>query len=163
MAILARDRGLIRRTFAAALKTFVTGAGPVEDVIDHRAEDFAPKSPIMVVISAGSMRQREGQGTGSTTYNSIFGLGVLIYVLDPGEQIVGWTAEQRDDTLDLCEKWLADFVAANRQNDPHWEDLFHAQNERSLISGGRKVGGNAYSVELVAVDVQSRDVTPTPP
>lgn len=162
MTILARDGGLIRRTFAAELRTFVTGSGPVQAVIDHRAEDFAPKSPVMVVISAGRLRRREGPGTGSSTFNTIFGLGVLIYVLDPGEQLTDWTATQRDDTLDTCEKWLADFIAANRQNNPHWEDLYHAENERSLIRGGQPLGGNTYTVELVAIDVLSRDVTPTP-
>lgn len=142
------NRQTVREAVASLLETEMTGAGnPVQTVYEYR-KDFAPESPVILVLSAGSDRQKTITFDGAMKTD--VRLEVLFFVLDADDNI-GWTEQEADDRLDLVEKEFSDVL----------NDNFRILDKRRLVpeEGFSEIfnvviGGKAYLMEQQFLLVQ---------
>lgn len=152
----AANRETARKAFAALLTTALTGSGkPVQSVYDKHVSEFGGagfESPVVLVLSSGS--QRERRGLGSKKYRTFFRLEVLAFVSD-AISAESWTDADVEDRLDLIEKEIADVIAENRST-ANWNDLKHVPGNFTNIVPA-KLGGHSYKMETIPVIVEVHD------
>jgi len=147
VAANASNREAVRDAFASLLATALVGVGlPVKAVYGYQAGDFGGKSPVVLVMSNGSRRERHGVGT--LLYRTYHRLLVLVFVADAisGQS---WTDNDVEDRLDLIEKMIADVVADNRKT-ANWEHLEHDASFSS-IAPALLGDGHTYKLEMINV------------
>lgn len=153
----AATRETVRKALAALLTTALTGSGnPVQSVYDRHVSEFGGdgfESPVVLVLSGGS--QRERRGLGNQVYRSFFRLEVLVFVSD-AITAESWTDADVEDRLDLIEKELANVIAENRANPGVWHDLKHVPGNFTNIVPA-KLGGHSYKMETISVIVEVHD------
>lgn len=136
------NRETARDALTALLSAALTGtSGIVQEVYGYRVADFAGKSPVVVVSSAGSQRKRRTmQGSGNTVY-----LQVDTFVLYADGDT--WGEDDAEDRLDAIEAAIAGVISDNE----------NATNWYSLRQDGRSnrvdvpVGGVEYAREVTVV------------
>lgn len=110
----------------------------VQAVYDHKVGDLAGQSPVVVVLSLGSERERE-------TYRgwlARFYFSVQVWVLYASG---GWTEADAEDRLDEIEMAIAEYVNLNQREIGFWEALsFEGRSEALEVT---PLGGEPYLVE----------------
>jgi hypothetical protein len=116
------NRETIRDAFATLLQTALTGTGkPVYAVYNYLKGVITIEdgSPLVMVTSGGTARQRAG--IGDARWNSYFILQVFTFIRD-ADAANNWTEQNVEDALDAIDKAIADVVADNRNN-ANWNDI----------------------------------------
>ena len=138
---MATSRKTARENLATLLEAQLVGTGkPVKTVSDSKVESLEGETPLVVVLSDGSNRERMTfQGDRATFYFLI-----QTWVLQSAS---GWTQAQAEDALDNIEALVAGTLEAN-QGGSYWEIL--AYEGRSTILEAI-VAGVPYYVETAPV------------
>lgn len=133
-------RGEVRAGWAGVLADALSD--DVEEVHSHFAKDIAGKTPVVVVASAGSDRERmTADGSGPR-----FFVDVYLFVLrgEPGS--VAYTEADADDMLDTLEAAVAAAVDAQQVTE-HWQAVSYV--EASRIDAVMLPGNRQYWVERI--------------
>lgn len=146
---MASNRETVRDAFVTLLRASLTGAGnPAEYVYGYRVGDFLGWSPVVVVSSAGSARQRMTvQGGWHKVY-----LQVDTFVLySDGDD---WTEGMAEDRLDLLESSIAAVIDAN-QVTAQWKAInYTGVNQRSARIDV-EIGGVEYARESMLLEFET--------
>jgi len=131
-----------RETARDALTTLLdAGLTTKQEVVGHKLADPAGKSPIVAVLSAGTLRQRlTFQGTRPTFY-------LTIQVLVLAEDQAGYTEADAEDTLDTVESEIAAVLEDNWRTSS-WESLEQTGPSEVIDVS---IGGVAYYLEEIPV------------
>ena len=123
----------------------VTTDAIVEVVYNYRKGDLQGQSPVVVVTSGGSARERlDFTGTRS----NIAYLTVYVFVAYAAE---GWTEAQAEDRLDLIERTIADVVDANSGTTAYWVAMdYDGRSTRDDVEDG----GIEYIREIISIAAQ---------
>lgn len=142
---MSSNRETARDALAALLQTVLVGSGlPAQAVYNYQVGDLAGQSPVVVVSSGGSERQRLSfQGSRAT-----FRLNVYVFVVytDGGD----WNEDDAEDRLDLIEKTIAETLDVS-QRTASWESVNYA-GETTCDSV--EIGGVEYRRETIPVTVE---------
>jgi len=132
-------RDAVALLLASALEDTGTGAGkPVKTVSSSKVESLEGITPLVVVLSSGSGRER-------LTYQgdrASFRLLVQTWVR---QSAAGWTQAQAEDALDKIEAGIAAVVEEN-QGTANWETLEY-DGDSSIYEA--VVAGVPYYVESI--------------
>lgn len=141
------SRATVRAAIASGLAA--TGVMPTAkgNIYDYMRSGFAGVSPVVRVLSAGSVRPRDPQHGKPSRFYYTVQLWVLYFERgDAGQQ------EAAEDTLDALEAeltaWLGDLAV--RSNPGLWRDLGWFDASRIDV---RQVAGHSYIVEDVPIEV----------
>lgn len=139
------SRETVRDAMAVLLEAELVGAGnPVQAVYGYQIGDFVGLSPVVIVSSAGTGRQRMTfEGSRATFY-----LNVYIFVLYTDED--AWNEDDAEDRLDSIEEKIAGVLDAN-QRTADWEALDYV--DRSVCDG-IEIGGVEYRREVIPIKVE---------
>jgi len=150
MASNVINRETVRDQLAELLTAALVGEGkPAQAVYGYQVGDFEDQSPVVVVTSHGSKRERLAKDTFTSTH---FLLDIHIFVLysDGGS----WTEALSEDRLDLLEKCISDVIVDNKCLTDFWAWI--TLKEASVIAG-IEIGSLEYRHEVMTVDVQGLD------
>jgi len=138
---MATNRETVRDALTALLTAGLSGIA--QEVVGHRVSDPAGKTPVVAVLSGGSLRERlTFQGTRPTFY-------LTIQVLVLAEDATGYTEADAEDKLDLLEKTIAGILESNWRT-ASWSGLTWERSEVLDVA----IGGHAYYLEIIPVTVQ---------
>lgn len=139
------NRGLIRKALAAGLAAALPGASPLLtslSVYDYMRSGFEGKSPVLRVVTAGSLRpEAYANGIRSQFYYSVQFFVIYYQDGDPSVQA------QAEDILDELEIQAFTWIADNQQTDL-WTELRFDQRSRSTVV---KLGPHQYIMEDIPV------------
>lgn len=108
---MSTSRETVRDALKDLLTTALVGVGlPVKTVTKSNVKQLEGLTPLVAVLSGGTMRERlTFQGDKATFY-----LEVQCWVLQEG---AGWTNAQAEDALDTIESLIAGVYEGNRGTD----------------------------------------------
>ena len=140
------SRSTIRKSIAASLAANLTS---VQQVVDHQASDTGSASPLVRVMSGGSLRPPSIPAGDDTRFYVIVQTWVLFSEI-PGE----WTEADAEDALDAVEQEIARWVDEHQQQPGLWKTLRYSQR-----SGVRVLedNGEAWLVEDIVLEVRATD------
>jgi len=148
ITVTAANRSVARKALAALLQGALVGTGlPVEAVYDYQVADFGVQSPVVVVTSAGSDPIVESER------NVYFDIHTFVaYSAADANNVILWTEEQSEDTLDLVEQMITSVIQQN-------SDLKHELSPAWTLQGivGRSqmlpivISGIEYRHEVITV------------
>jgi len=140
------NRETARDGLAALLNAqLVTTDAIVEVTYNYRKGDLQGQSPVVVVTSGGSARERlDFAGTrGNVAY-----LTVYVFV---AYAATGWTEAQAEDRIDLIERTIADVVDANSGETAYWVAMdYDGRSSRDDVEDG----GTEYIREMIPIAAQ---------
>lgn len=136
---MTANRQTIRETIASGLSAAVTSA---QAVYTHASGDIAGQSPVLRVLSAGSLRQPLSQRGN----RALFYLTIQVWVLyaDPD---AGYTEQNAEDALDQIENQIAAWLASS--NSIAQVINFAGRSAVTAVD----LGGEAYMVEEIPLEV----------
>lgn len=135
------------------LTTDLTGTGnPVESVFGYDKRNFDGQSPVVIVLSEGTMRSPFGMGSG--LYDAPMRFVILSFVREADEE-AGITAKNTEDDLDNVEAAIADSIMAHRKDIPHWYNLMFLGEFSTIVPA--LVGGKPYKMEQMIVQAEVKD------
>jgi hypothetical protein len=141
---VATSRKDSRDALATLLEAALVGDGlPVKTVSAHKEERLEGNSPLVVVLSRGSGRERLSFAGDRATFEFL----VQVWVL---QKTTGWTQEQAEDALDRIESLIAETFETNRRAD-EWEILEYGGNTQIFEAS---VAGVPYYVESIPTIVR---------
>lgn len=152
MAADSYNRKTARQALAALFTTSLTGSGkPCEAFYRYRIGKFDGKSPVGVLMSAGSKRPKISVGISAARDITLyFDLYIFVAYAD---QSTGWTDENSEDKLDDIEKLIADTVADNERSAGNWESL--TMGDRSETGEFVSIiGGLSYRREVFPLEMR---------
>jgi len=116
---MSTSRETVRDALVTLLTAGLVGTGlPCKTVTGSKPESLAGLTPLVSVLSAGSLRERMTfQGDRAT-----FSLEVQVWVL---QSVTGWTTAQAEDTLDRIESLIAG-VYESARGGQYWETVEYA-------------------------------------
>jgi len=122
----------------------LVGDGPVKTVVGHKVSNLEGLTPLVAVLSAGTLRERVTFLADKPTFR----LDLQVWV----RQATGddWTDAMAMDALDAIEALIAGVVEDNRGN-ATWEILEYA-GTTSVVEW--PIGGVAYYMEYVPLAVK---------
>ena len=131
----------VREELDDLLTAALVGDGlPVKTVTSHKAEALEGATPLVVILSKGSDRERlTFQGDRAT-----FEFLIQVWVL---QEATGWTQAEAEDASDTIESLIAETFEDNRSGD-EWEILQYA-GQTQLFEAS--VAGVPYNVESIPV------------
>lgn len=135
-----------RETVRDALTTLLTAglSGIAQEVVGHKLSDPAGKTPMVAVLSTGTLRQRfTFQGTRPTFY-------LTVQVLVLAEDATGYTEADAEDKLDLLEKEIAGILESNWRT-TNWQGLEQTGPSEVMDVS---IGGHAYYLEVIPIAVE---------
>ena len=136
---MASNRETARDALATLLETALDSL--VEEGYNYRIGDFEGKSPVVVVSSAGSTRQRSTfQGSRMTAY---FQVDVFVLYSDGSS----WGEDEAEDRIDAIESAIAGVVDANQATD-NWHALTFSERSQRIDV---EVGGLEYVREMITL------------
>jgi hypothetical protein len=148
MAANSINRETVRDAFVALMTTELVGDGkPVQALYGYQAGDFQGQSPVVIVASAGSEREKFSL----KAQRSLLYLNIFTFVLYSDQDT--WGEDDAEDRIDLIEKEIADLVRDNRTT-ANWIDL--QLDGRSNLSS-LMVGGQEYRLETMTVRMEVLD------
>jgi len=151
MAADSFNRKTARQALAALFSAALTGSGkPCEAFYRYRAGTFDGKSPVGVLMSAGSQRPKVSVGVSALREITLY-FDLYVFVAYADNSVTpAWTDENSEDKLDDIEKLIADVVADNERND-NWTKLTMGQRSETgeFVS---VVGGLAYRREVIPLE-----------
>lgn len=139
---MAASRKLTRQALGALLKTSVTKA---KEVYRYQETAFKAKSPIVVISSGSSARERlTMRGSGA-----MFQFDAHIFVLQKTKDGT-WLNEQAEDLLDDIEQQICEAVDTN-QRTAAWEAIKYADatDARDPVT----IEGNTYLYESIPIAI----------
>lgn len=141
---MASARGAVRHELAGLLAAALVD-GLAQAVYDHRIGDFGGQSPVVVVSSAGSGRQRmTRQGSQATMYLQV---DVFVVYATPDGM---WDEADAEDSLDALEAAIAGVVDA-QQVTAIWQAVdYVGRSERVDV----EIGGVEYCREVIQLRVE---------
>lgn len=141
---MSTSRKVARGALKTLLEAALVGAGlPVKTVVDSKVTDLSGLTPLVSVLSGGSLRERlTFMGDHPT-----FSLEVQVWVLQEG---TGWTTAEAEDALDDIEALIAGTYEAN-QSTANWEVLEY-DGPSSIIE--LSVAGVPYFMERIPTIVK---------
>ena len=148
MAGDAVNRETLRDAFVALLDTALVGSSlPVQAIYGYQVGDFQDQSPVVVVTSGGS--ERDKKQIGSSLWHTWITLYIHVFVVYAIEG-TAWGEDDAEDRLDLIDKEIADVVMDNATN-AKWDNLeFEGPTETGVVD----VGGSEYRYEVIGVRVR---------
>jgi len=141
---MSTSRETARDALVALFNTALVGTGlPVKTVTGSKVKSLEGLTPLVSVLSAGTLRERlTFQGDHPTFY-----LEVQIWMR---QAATGWTDAQAEDALDRIESLIAEVYEGNRGT-ANWAVLeYNGPSSIMEIS----VGGSAYYVERIPTIVK---------
>lgn len=136
---MSTSRKVSRGALKDLLTTSLVGTGlPVKTVTDSKVTDLSGLTPLVSVLSGGTLRE-------PLTFlgdHPTFGLEVQVWVLQEG---TNWTTAEAEDALDDIEALIAGVYEAN-QGTANWEIL---QYDGPSSIREMAVGGVPYYVERI--------------
>lgn len=154
MSADAENRKIVRKRIVTHFEADLVGSGlPVEEVYSFDKRDFKGQSPVVLVLSNGTVRVPFG--IGSQLYGSGMRFSVISFIREADDS-EGWTAENVEDALDDVEKAIADSVMNHEKDPGYWTKLMFDDNEISEILPAQ-VGGVSYKMEVMTVLVEVYD------
>lgn len=145
-------RQIITSELSAALSSLV------QAVYGFRVGNFAGKSPVVVITSAGSDRRQEITSKPDAETALLFHVDVFTLYADPAS---GWTEANAEDRIDDIEQVIANWVQTNTNGlsrleagQPSWFELVF--NERSATGSflqPERIGGQEYRRERMTITV----------
>lgn len=146
MPQLAESRKLARKHLAGVLQGVLVGPGLlVQAVYDNQVGDFGGQSPVVVVYSGGTQREKmtfEGTKAGFSMIIQTF----VLYADEAGT----WTEADAEDALDDIELVISQAIQANQGSD-YWAKI--NQNGMST-TGSVEIGGKEYRTERIEVIIR---------
>jgi hypothetical protein len=137
------DRGVTRVAVAAGLRANVPSAAAI---YDYQIKDVSGQSPVVIVTSAASERERVTLRGSSATF--VFHLHIFVaFAADSDE---GYTDRDVERLLDQVEHEIAQFVDGS-QRDAAWSGL--AYSRASDAGSPATIGGIEYRHEVIALAV----------
>ena len=105
---MTTSRETARDALVTLLTTALVGAGlPVKTVTGSKVEALAGLTPLVAVLSAGTLRERQSfTGDAATFY-----LDLQVWVM---QATTGWTNAEAEDALDRIESLIAGVVETER-------------------------------------------------
>lgn len=142
---MATSRKTARDALKTLLDTALVGEDlPVKTVTEHKAESLEGETPLVVILSRGTTRERlTFQGDRAT-----FKFLVQVWLLQESGDY--WTQADAEDALDRIESLIADTFESNQQTDD-WEILRYDGETRVFEAG---VAGVPYYVESIPTEVR---------
>lgn len=144
MASNVINRATVRKRLATLLTATLVGTGKLcEAVYAYKTDEFAGMTPIVVVCSRGSDRDK-------ITAVSVVNTDVLLYIyifvlLTDGST---WTATLSEDRLDAIEKVISDTMYDNYYDEGNWISIdFDQQSQVEAVV----IGDEAYQREVFFV------------
>lgn len=134
---MSTSRETARDALVILLESALVGTGlPVKTVTGSKVSSLEGLTPLVSVLSAGALRERETfRGDVPTFY-----LEVQVWVR---QACTGWTNAQAEDALDEIEALIAGVYESNR-GETNWEALEYS-GPSSVVE--MSVGGTPYYVE----------------
>lgn len=147
------NREVSRDALATLLTTsLVATLGSVQAVYQYLVADFGGQSPVLVVTSGGTDRQKLAKYT--VTHGLIY-LDVHVFVLFALDDN-SWTEHNAEDRLDLIEKQITDVLVDNYVYSGYWQSIEYDQ--RSEVDPMPiKVAGDVYRHERIPLVVSVQD------
>lgn len=134
------SRETVRDALAALLQAALVGSGkPAQAVFGYQVGDFGGQSPVVVVASGPTTRERRGFGP---CWHTSATLLVFVFVTYAAS---GWTEANAEDALDAIEAAIADVVLANSST-ATWHGLTYAGETEP---GSMVIGGVEYRSEVI--------------
>ena len=141
---MSTSRKVARGALKDLLTTALVGVGlPVKTVMDSKVTDLGGLTPLVSVLSGGTLRE-------PLTFmgdHPTFGFEVQVWVLQEG---TGWTHEQAEDALDDIEALIAGVYESNRGT-ANWEILEYA-GPSTIIE--LAAAGTPYYLERIPTTVK---------
>ena len=141
--MITNSRKEARQHLADLLSVALVGTGkPAQAVYAYQVGDFQGQSPVVVVSSGGSVRER-------FTYTGTkpkFNLTIHVFVLY-ADETGAWTEQDAENALDDIEQIIGATLAAN-QKTAYWEALTPVNISQT---GGVMIGGKEYRTEVFSV------------
>jgi len=136
---VSTSRETARDALVTLLGTALVGAGlPVKTVTGSKVDSLEGLTPLVSVLSSGSMRKRQTfQGNDATFY-----FEVQVWVK---QESTGWTNAQAEDALDRIESLIAATYEAAQSTD-EWEDIYFSGRTNVMEV---TVAGNSYYMERI--------------
>lgn len=128
------NRSVVRKHLASILDTglVAAGTGIVQAVYDYKTDAFEGMTPVVVVASRGSDRDKL---TEVSTVSTDILLYIYSFVLYSDE--ADWGADDSEDRLDLVEKQISDIVYDNFHVEDVWISIdFDQQSQVEPIIVG---------------------------
>lgn len=143
---MSANRKVVRQALASLLTTNLAGSGlPLQELYRYQVGDFGGQSPVAVLTSAGTRRERlTFQGSKATFF---FDLHLFVLYAEPAAD---WNEENAEDALDDIEAEVAALLDAN-QRTATWEALDYAERSTALPV---VIGGAEYKHEIIPVSVE---------
>lgn len=136
------SRKVVREELAGLLEAGVPAA---ELVIDYQASEFDGKSPVLMITSAGTVRDMMTfDGLKAKFY---FGVHVFVLHADPNS---GWTEAQAEDLIDQVEYEISLVFEAN-QRSQYWEAIVW---EDTSVIDKITVSGEPFLYEVIPVSLE---------
>ena len=141
------SRATVRAAIASGLAA--TGVMPTAkgNIYDYMRSGFAGVSPVVRVLSAGSLRPRDPQHGKPSVFFYTVQLWVLYFERSDAAQ-----QEAAENTLDALEQELTAWMGnlAVRSKPGTWRDLGWSQPSRVEV---RQIAGHSYIVEDILIEV----------
>lgn len=143
---MSANRKVVRQALAALLNTNLVGSGnPLQQLYRYQIGDFRGQSPVGVLTSAGTKRERMTFMGSKATF--FFDLHLFVLYADPGTT---WDEEDAEDALDDIEAEVAALLDAN-QRSADWEAIDYADRSTALPV---VIGGAEYKHEIIPLSVE---------
>lgn len=138
------SRATVRKDLATLLEDNLVGTDlPVKTVSAYKVESLEGVTPLVVVLSRGSNRERMTYQGNQSTFSYL----VQVWVL---QETTGWTQEDAEDAIDRIESLIADIYETNQRED-EWEILrYSGETQVFEVS----VAGIPYYVESIPTTVK---------
>lgn len=141
---MTASRKDVRNALGALLKASVTKA---KEVFSYQETTFAGKSPVVVVNSSGSSRDRMTlRGSFAT-----FRFDVHVFVLQRTKD-GSWFNQQAEDLIDDIEQQICQAVDDNQRSD-HWQAIRYAA--ATDASQPATIEGHIYLYEVISLEVEA--------
>lgn len=140
---MSPTRAETREALGAGLRANVPSA---QVVYTSQVSSFGGQSPVLVLTSAGSARNRQTLAGQGAEYR--FNLHVLVLYSDAAS---GWTEADAENALDAIEAEVATFVAANARGGANWSGLAYA--DPTDARDPAVIDGSEYRHEVIPLVV----------
>jgi hypothetical protein len=147
MAANSTNRETVRDAFVALMTAELVGDGkPTQAVYGYQVGDFQNQSPVVVVSSAGSEREKFALNA----QRSLLYFNVFVFVLYSDQAT--WGEDDAEDRIDLIEKEIADLVRDNRKT-ADWADLqLEGRSNLDSVSIGEEYRRETMLVRMEVLD-----------
>lgn len=133
-----------RKAARAHLATLISATGAFQAVYESEHKALSGQSPVAMIHSAGSDRERILDGT----YTEVLRFEIGVYVVRSGDTAAGEDAVE--NALDDLDATIAGVIDANIVSAGKWNDL--RQSEAS-VTAYVTIDGVQYRAEMIPVEV----------